>query len=49
MPAYWFRSPASDAQFFTISEAGKQMLIDARAYVRAYKGIAFYAFPEGVA
>ena len=35
------------AQFYTISEAEKQMLVDNYADVWAYDGIAFYAYPDG--
>jgi len=46
-PVYWFRSPVSGAQFYTISEAEKQMLMDNYTHAWTYKGVAFYAWPEG--
>jgi hypothetical protein len=47
LPVYRFRSDASGARFYTISEAEKQMLMGNYAHVWTYDGIAFYAYSEG--
>jgi hypothetical protein len=47
LPVYRFRSAGSGAQFYTISEAEKQMLMNNYPQAWIYEGVTFYAYPQG--
>jgi hypothetical protein len=47
LPVYRFWSESAGADFYTISEDEKDVLIRDFSYVWAFEGTAFYAFPEG--